>query len=251
MWHWPMKQLLVLLSAITMLHCSVFGQKKYEMVIKMTNGSESAINVEDIESISVRERNGGDGESSYTSCPDANHPHLINLGLPSGTKWACCNVGAKAPEEYGDYYAWGETVTKSKFTWDTYQYGHSTDDLVNIGSEIAGTKYDVATVKWGASWRMPTFGQYSELMRNCKGEWTSKNGVYGCKLTGPNGGTIFLPATGRKTDNGLWRGGERGFYWSSSFDEEIPGALDLVFSSQGFYFGCGDPYDGHTARPVR
>lgn len=89
------------------------------------------------------------------SCPDDNHPHMIDLGLPSGTKWACCNVGATKPEEYGGYYTWGETEEKSVYDWSTCKYwtdsngdGYADDyEFTNLGSDIAGTGYDVAHVK--------------------------------------------------------------------------------------------------------
>ena len=119
------------------------------------------------------------------SCPDDNHPHAIDLGLPSGTKWCCCNVGASSPEEYGGYYAWGETTEKSVYDLDTYAY-YKDDSCVYIGSDISGTQYDVACVRMGAPWRMPTFEQQDELVTCCKRSWTQKNGVQGILVTGPN-----------------------------------------------------------------
>ena len=100
-------------------------------------------------------------------CPDGHHPHAIDLGLPSGTKWACCNVGASTPEGYGGYYAWGETSEKSYYYSSTYSYYNSNTGYVNIGSDIAGTSYDVAHVHMGGSWRMPTHDQQMELMDYC------------------------------------------------------------------------------------
>jgi len=106
--------------------------------------------------------------TSNLSCPDDNHPHMIDLGLSSGTKWACCNVGANKPEGNGDYYAWGETQTKSKYNWSTYTHcDGSEENCHNIGSDIAGTRYDVAHVKWGGSWVMPSRDQIKELKDNC------------------------------------------------------------------------------------
>ena len=198
-----------------------------------------------------------DDGQSYTTCPDSNHPHWIDLGLPSGTKWACCNVGASAPEQYGNYYAWGETSPKSVYNWDTYQYGSSWDNVVNIGSDIAGTGYDAATANWGAPWRMPSLAQIQELRNNCTSTWTSQNGVSGRKFTGPNGGTIFLPAAGYRWDGELDDAGSSGFYWSSALGESGPyGAYYLGFYSGGafwyYYYGDGSGrYYGHTVRPVR
>ena len=96
-----------------------------------------------------------DPEPSYTSCPDDNHPHAIDLGLPSGTKWACCNVGASTPEGYGNYYAWGETEPKSEYNLSTYIHCDGSQSTYHdIGSDIAGTGYDTATANWGAPWRI-------------------------------------------------------------------------------------------------
>lgn len=232
-----------------------FGQKKYEMVIEKTDGSETVINVEDNVRTYFRERTNTD--VSYTTCPDNNHPHMIDLGLPSGTKWACCNVGASAPEDYGNYYAWGETQPKSVYNWDTYQYGYYNDDydyshLVNIGSDIAGTRYDAATANWGTPWRMPTLVQCQELIDNTTSVWTTQNGVDGRKFTGSNGGTIFLPAAGIRWDGELRSAGSLGAYWSSALDDSNPGfAYGLGFGSDFAVWG-GDYRDhGRSVRPVR
>ena len=102
-------------------------------------------------------------KSVILTCPDANHPHMIDLGLPSGTKWACCNVGATKPEDYGGYYAWGETETKYDYSWVTYSHcDRSQSTCYNLGSSICGTKYDVAHVKWGGNCQMPTYDQCVE-----------------------------------------------------------------------------------------
>ena len=149
-------------------------------------------------------------------CPDNHHPHLIDLGLPSGTKWACCNVGATAPEDYGGYYAWGETEEKNYYDSSTYQY-YQNGSYVNLGSDIAGTQYDVARVKWGGSWVMPSTTQQQELLNNCTYEWTTVNGVKGRKFTSKtNGGSIFLPAAGYSNGSGLNGAGSGGNYWSST-----------------------------------
>lgn len=105
---------------------------------------------------------------TFYLCPDENHPHAIDLGLPSGTKWACCNVGAHAPEEYGGKYAWGETSEKLEYTWENYMYhGAKGSEYIDIGDEISGTEYDVATSKMGNQWCMPTYQQATELYDHC------------------------------------------------------------------------------------
>lgn len=142
------------------------------------------------------------------SCPDDNHPHAIDLGLPSGTKWACCNVESSSPEGYGGYYAWGETEEKSDYDRYTYKYYNDiTGYIINIGSNISGTQYDVAHVKWGGSWRMPTKDEIEELVNNCTWKWTTYNGVNGQLVTAPNGNSIFLPAAGNRlgTDLPAWK----------------------------------------------
>ncbi len=191
-----------------------------------------------------------------TTCPDANHPHMIDLGLPSGTKWACCNVGASTPEGYGNYYAWGETQPKSWYSEDSYQYYNGNLDYpdcwINIGSDIAGTQYDAATANWGSPWRMPTLTQIEELLNNCTSVWTTQNGVNGRKFTGPNGGTIFLPAAGDRWSDELYGLGSLGDYWFSALRESYPdGACYLVFASDGAVWSYYGRLYGLSVRPVR
>ena len=187
-------------------------------------------------------------------CPNAMHPHVIDLGLPSGTKWTCCNIGATNPIEYGDYYAWGEWFTKKDYSEATYcHYDSENSSYLSIGDDIAGTIYDVATVKWGEKYRMPSYEQYNELINNCSYEWTTLNGVNGCQFTGPSGGTIFMPAAGYRWDDNLGSAGSYGLYWSStqgpysSYD-----AYDLGFDSGGAYYGyyCWRRDNGQSVRPV-
>ena len=198
------------------------------------------------------------------TCPDSNHPHMIDLGLPSGTLWACCNVGANVPEQYGNYYAWGETQPKSVYNEVTYSYytGQDTNgdgwieenfSVVNIGSDIAGTSYDAATANWGAPWQMPSLAQCQELINNCSSTWTTQNGVIGRKFTGPNGGTIFLPAAG-----GRWGGAimgsnsSAGYYWSSTLYESDPyRARHLYILSSVAYMDHFRRGSGQSVRPVR
>ena len=194
-----------------------------------------------------------DSQQTYLSCPDDHHPHMIDLGLPSGTLWACCNVGADKPEAYGDYYAWGETNTKSTYSWSTYTHcDGSSSTCHNLGSDIADTQYDVAHVNWGGSWVMPSRGQQDELRNNCTYEWTTVNGVKGGKFTSKtNGGSIFLPAAGGRDDSGLGNAGSYGYYWSST---QYPSVADrayyLYFNSGGAYAGSNGRGYGFTVRSV-
>ena len=175
----------------------------------------------------------------------------IDLGLPSGTKWASCNVGATKPEEYGGYYAWGETEAKEVYNESTYKY-YQNGKYVNIGSDISGTKYDVAHVKWGGNWCMPTLDDIDELLDNCTDEWTTLNGVNGTKFTSIiNGNSIFLPAAGSRWYGSLDLAGEFGYYWLST---QYP---DLSWDAYDIYFypGYANWYyqsreGGHSVRPV-
>jgi hypothetical protein len=197
----------------------------------------------------------GNEPTSYTACPDGNHPHLIDLGLPSGTKWACCNLGASKPEDYGSYYAWGETVEKRVYTWNNYQYGYYNDDydyshMTNIGSDIAGTKYDVASVKTDGLWVMPNKAQFEELLNNTTHQYVANKGV---KLVARNGGSIFLPSAGDHFDGSLGDSGYLGLYWSSTLFDEAPfAAYHYAFDcvSQIEHFTWLDRFDGVSVRPV-
>ena len=202
-------------------------------------------------------------EYAVHTCPDNNHPHAIDLGLPSGTKWCCMNVGASSPEQYGGYYAWGETSEKSVYNWGTYLYATGGEDtngdglidtnfsLVNIGSDIAGTSYDVAHVRMGGSWRMPSIAQQEELIDNCTRTLTQQNGVYGVLVTGNNGGQLFLPAAGSRWDGVLYYAGSYGNYWSSSLS---PGgdnwAFFLDFDSGSWSWSIDSRSFGYSVRAV-
>lgn len=193
-----------------------------------------------------------DHEDKVFSCPDEHHPHAIDLGLPSGTKWCCCNVGASSPEGYGGYYAWGETSEKSKYSFSTYAY-YNNGNWVNIGSDISGTQYDVARVRMGAPWRMPTHEQQMELRVHCARTWTQQNGVNGVLVTGPSGGQVFLPAAGYRGDGGLKYVGSHGYWWSSSFypDPDYDGhAYRLDFDSFSWTWGTFARSCGLSVRPV-
>ena len=204
------------------------------------------------------------GGQSYLTCPDDHHPHMIDLGLPSGTKWACCNVGADNPASYGGYYAWGETEVKDKYTEVTYLYCTGNDEngdelwyesnesYQNLGSDIAGTEFDVAHEKWGGSWMMPSADQIQELIDNCTTSFMTKNGANGMAFFGPSCGMIFLPAAGyHNYNNGLNDAGSRGDYWSSTQYPSYPYmAYSLGIFSHGASFGSVSRDHGLTVRPV-
>ncbi len=146
----------------------------------------------------------------------------IDLGL--SVKWASHNVGASSPEGYGGYYAWGETEEKSDYSWNTYKYYNSQTGFINIGSDISGTQYDVAHVKWGGSWRMPTEAEMDELCQKCTSTMISYQGILGRKFFGPNGNSIFLPEAGDFPDTALYRVGSLGAYWNSAINNNNCGS---------------------------
>ena len=184
------------------------------------------------------------------SCPDDNHPHLIDLGLPSGTKWACSNIGADGPDGFGNYYSWGETEVKSHYAWDNYAYLDENDAYLHFGEDIAGTDFDVAHVLWGGAWRMPTVDQIKELIVNCKRRQSSQNGVDGLLVTGPNGERIFLPAAGYSRDDNIGGKSSCGNYWSSTVHILNNDAFGLYFDSRGWYWGYSNRFDGRSVRPI-
>ncbi len=186
----------------------------------------------------------------------------VDLGLPSGLLWATCNVGAENPEDYGNYYAWGETTTKSNYSWSTYKYGSNYDALTKYNTDsyygtvdnktVLDLADDAAHVNWGGAWRMPTEEEIGELVNNCTTEWTSINGVYGRKVTSNiNNNYIFLPAAGDRLDSSLNDDGSLGYYWSSSLLSDYPYyAWYLRFSSSDFDRGNYFRYYGQSVRAV-
>ena len=223
------------------------------MVVKLNDNTQKEFNVSSIRKVTFRTSSETPVDPTVSlSCPDNHHPHLIDLGLPSGTKWACCNVDASAPDDYGGYYAWGETEEKICYDWDTYKYGRGFDDCDYIGDDIAGTEYDVAAVKWGSPWRMPSFEMLQELVDNCTWEWTSQNDVNGYLLTGSNGGTIFLPAAGGCYNYDYVMDGFDGYYWSSTLNlEDRDEAHFLQFRSTFVKLQISNPlFTGISVRAV-
>ena len=192
---------------------------------------------------------GGSEPQFYLTCPDDHHPHLIDLGLPSGTKWACCNVcddpSKQSPTNYySGYYAWGETQQKEYYHNSTYQY-------IDRGGDISGTKYDVAHVRWGGTWQMPTQGQFKELIDNCTYNGIGEKGVYGAQFTGKNGGTILLPFAGHRTWNHTTDAYTDGYYWTSTKDSsESYSAFYLNFFMSGNQLQSCNYYNGFSVRPV-
>ena len=186
----------------------------------------------------------------------------VDLGLPSGIKWATCNVGANSPEEYGGYYAWGETEEKSNYDWSTYKWCNGGENIMTKyctnsdygtidNKTVLDPEDDVAHVKWGGDWRMPTKEEQYELWKYCDWELTTLNGVKGYKVTGPNSNSIFLPAAGcyygtDNSDRGSW-----GHYWLSSLDSyNSSSARVMGFSDSNYGGGNWGRESGQSVRPV-
>lgn len=143
---------------------------------------------------------------SSRSCPDGNHPHMIDLGLPSGTKWACCNVDADEPDEYGGYYAWGMTTNEVGVQSPYFEEINGVKSYKDLGPDISGTQYDVAKAKWGGAWCIPSMSDFAELINYTSGKWiplSSPADGYGAQFTSRNGNCIYLPLTGYLKPDGL------------------------------------------------
>lgn len=186
----------------------------------------------------------------------------VDLALPSGLLWATCNVGANSPKDYGDYYAWGETSTKEKFSWKTYDFNKSGDANVKFSKYYFDDKKyvldpedDVACMDWGGIWRMPTKEEWDELRDNCDFTWIVKGGHAGVNVSSSvNKKSIFLPAAGYCTDTLFFDVGSYGAYWSSTL------STSSKYEAKGFGFnsmypykwagGGGNRYVGQSVRPV-
>lgn len=212
----------------------------------------------DDKSFTTEKDSGGGGE--------LNGHNYVDLGLPSGTLWATCNLGANAPEEYGDYYAWGETQTKSIYNWSTYKYcngGHGWNtltkycDLWNCGYNGFTDNLttlepidDAARANWGNEWCIPTREQWEELNQNTISQNITQYGVNGRLYTAENGNTLFLPAAGHRLNAGAsGRGGE---YWSNTLSPILPCyAWTVSFSSGRSNVVDGNRHYGKSVRAVR
>ena len=202
---------------------------------------------------------------TFTTPDDGSHEY-VDLGLPSGLLWATCNIGADSPEDYGDYFAWGETRPMDYYDWSTYQYCN--------GNEITLTKYcdnssygyngftdnlttllpedDAATANWGEGWRMPTYDEWVELLDNTTHTWATQNGVNGRIFTATNGNSLFLPAAGWRYGGSLYNAGSCGYYWWSSLTTDFPHYAWLFFYNSGDYdLDIVYRYYGLSVRAVR
>ena len=189
----------------------------------------------------------------------------VDLGL--SVEWATCNVGANKPEEYGDYFAWGETKQKKEYTWSSYEWCNGTEKTLTkycsvkkygykryVDNKIElGWFYDAAAINKGSSWRMPTDAEWTELRAKCTWTWSTLNGVYGYKVTSKtNGNSIFLPAAGLQVNSKPNNRGDIGYYWSSSLPADHPSnAWSVWFNYTSTYRYYSPRSYGYSVRPVR
>ena len=198
--------------------------------------------------------NGGDNSSVV----------WVDLGLPSGLLWADRNVGAQSPEDYGNYYAWGETSPKGVYDWDTYAYGNFNALTKYCSDSNSGLNFftdnlttleasdDAATVNIGADARMPRDEEWQELMDNTTSTWTTRNGIYGRLLTASNGKSLFLPAASWCEGSNPHNVGESGFYWSGTlYMDEPNNALCITFDADNQFHSSIPRSYGCSVRAVR
>ena len=237
--------------------------------IHKTDGTTVSYPASEVNYIGFTAKQQGGAEPSTPGTAPAG-AEAVDLGLPSGTKWANMNVGASKSEDYGLYFAWGETVGYGSdtndgrsFNWTSYKWCNGSEDTMTKyctdssygtvdNKTVLDLEDDAAYVNWGSSWRMPTVTEIQELLDNTTSEWTTQNGIKGCKFTSKtNGNSIFLPAAGFRGGADLTFQTSCGYYWSSSLHESYPNpARGLYFNLVGAYAGSGHRYYGRTVRPV-
>ena len=172
----------------------------------------------------------------------------VDLGLPSGTKWATHNIGATTPEGYGEYYQWGMTTPPADGNYSEENCATHGIEMPDISGD---PQYDAARANWGSTWRMPTREEMQELEKYCEWEWTQVNGKYGSKVIGPNGNSIFFPAAGYRDGSSLDDPGYDGYYWiSTPYSVYVNNAYYLHFDGAGKNVGGSRRYYGLTVRPV-
>jgi hypothetical protein len=187
----------------------------------------------------------------------------VDLGLPSGTLWATCNVGASSPEEYGDYFAWGETAIKEVYDWSTYKLCDGRDStltkyctdgacgVVDNKTELE-PEDDAAYVNWGPTWRMPTMDQLLELKDVCSWQRAEMNGVNGALVTGPNGNTVFFPLAGARNGSEFERVGNYVYFWSTALYSDDTRVARYLYSNGTTKQAWNRlRYYGFTVRAVR
>lgn len=230
---------------------SVSASAQYYMNVVFRNGDKEMYPVMDIDSV-------------FISGKEPAHQY-VDLGL--SVKWASCNMGASAPEEYGDFYSWGETWPKDEYSWFTYSHGNGDESyrkLIKYNTNklrgdvdnmtLLDLNDDAAFVKWGAPWHIPTMENIAELRTKCTWTWTTVNGVNGYRVTSKVKGytdrSIFLPAAGIMQEQMLWDEGYRGCYWANSITNDSFNAYMLMFEERRPYESAATRSYGCNIRPV-
>ena len=256
---------LALLWCFMSLHITAQG-----VVINKADGTKDYYKASEVLSVGVYGY-GENPEPDPGTDPDPNGHEWVDLGLPSGTLWATCNVGANNPEEYGDYFAWGEIEPKEVYKWETYKYSKDSYNTLTKYCHKSESGYngftdnlrelepedDAATANWGSDWQIPSPEQCRELINSSyiTTEWVMQNGINGCKITSKsNGKSIFLPATGDCYGNSPKKVGTHGYYWLRSNDYDYPSNGQVLWFYEDMN-GCSMNGDGRswgvTIRPVR
>lgn len=274
-----MKKFLFVVASLLMMGLQINAQG---IVVNKTDGTKVYFPAEEVESVAAYGY-GEEPQPNTEPIPAPSDVVAVDLGLPSGTKWANMNVGATAEEEYGLFFAWGETVGYSSsdtddgrsFDWASYmwmtegmssKYGINKYQIEDNQTEACwyDTKFigdgkaelipadDAAHANWGGDWYMPTYDEIKELLNNTTNEWTTLKGVSGRKFTSKkNGNAIFLPAAGGRNSSSLYSQGTSGYYWSSSLNTAYTyNARYLYFDSGGASTGNSIRYAGLSVRPV-
>ncbi len=252
-----MKKLILSLFAIASL--AIAAHAVTNMYVKTDDGKVSFYNVDQVKQVYYREYIDGVVVSGWVG----NHSY-VDLGLPSGTKWATYNVGATKPTEYGDYFAWGETKPKAEYSWNTYKWCNGSRDSMTKYCTDSGdgtvdnktlldVEDDAATANWGSAWRMPTKEEIDELIDGCDWKWVkyfNGGGVNGQLGTSKkNGATIFLPAAGFRLDTDFGYAGNGGYYWSSSL-YRFYDAYNFSFERYGIWLASIFRRNGYSVRAV-
>ena len=254
-----MKKLILALFAIPLLSFAAIVENN----VSLKTSDDKMIIVDGEKEVEIYHQEDNQGVTVTGRVGDYNY---VDLGLPSGTKWATYNVGATKPTEYGDYFAWGETKPKENYSWETYKwckgssnsmtkYRTDSDYGTVDNKKVLDAEDDAATANWGSAWRMPTAEEIEELIDACNWKWMVN--YYGTGIAGRlgtsvyNGATIFLPAAGDRNDTDLYDAGDNGYYWSSSLSSD--------YSSNSYYLSFYDDYinrysdycyGGHSVRAV-
>ena len=224
---------LTMFALLVCVTLQVDAQSSYDLVIHRKGRSPLRMNISDIDSMTIVRAQPKQYE-------------YVDMGL--SVLWATHNIGAETPEDYGWYFAWGETATKTSYTTDNYQ--HIADAVfISLGDDIANTQYDAAAVIWQGEWRMPTIQEVEELAERCTWVWTAVDGIDGYRIEGPSGEHIFLPAAGQWREQ-LVNVGVTGYYWTSTQSAEYGNAAyNLNFTGYEGRWSANRAY-GFCIRPV-